>query len=475
MQPFSYLARWAEQNPDAVALSSVDNDFTYEELFENAVRFAHVLRDRGIMPGDVVAVQTPAWLYAILNQALFHEAAVGAVMPAGFTSQHHDVVDWVLTGEPIKGFPTSKQILINQHFLNLAARASADPDPISYPSEDSNLQLVFSSGTTGVQKAVPITVSRMAVRAFELREQWMLGAPFMCLLGMSSMLTFVVYLSQIAHGETFVIPGNDEEVLDQVERWNINAIVGSPHQLGNLVRTASDSGRSAPTLKTIGSIGAVLPDSVSREITEQFRVNLVSLYGSSEGGIIARREGLNSNAGHAGRLLDDVEYRVIDENGNELPESSIGLIGVKRANQPQEYFNDPEGTRQAFRDGFFYAGDMGYFKGRDLYLVGRKDELINAAGSKVDPARVESFAMEFTGIKDAAAFGLTTNQDLDVVALAFVSGKKIEIEELVAFMKARLGDSAPSRYVRVKKIPRTKDTFKVDRDELVAKFSAKTE
>ena len=472
MQPFSYLAHWAEQTPDAVALTSIDNDFTYREIFENAVRFAHVLREKGVKPGDVVAVQTPAWLYAILNQALFHEAAVGAVLPAGFSSQHHDVVDWVLTSEAIEGYPSSKQILINQFFLNLAARASAEPDPISYASDEANLQLVFSSGTTGLQKAVPITVSRMAVRAFELREQWMIGKPFMCLLGVASMLTFVVQLSQIAHGETFVIPGNYDETLDQIDRWGINALVGSPHQLGNLVRIANYSGRTVPSLKTVGSIGAVLPDSVAKEIVSQFQVNLVSLYGSSEGGIIARRDGLGSTGGYSGRLLDGIEVRVIDETGTELPEGSIGLVGIKRPNQPQEYVGDMAASKEAFRDGFFYAGDMGYVKGRDLFLTGRKDELINAAGSKVDPARVESIAMGFPGIKDAAAFGVTTNRGLDVVALAFVSRKEIEIAKLVSFMKSKLGDSAPSRYVRVKKIPRTKDTHKVDRAELVSKFNS---
>ena len=465
-QPFEYLQLWANQTPDAIAISTVTNDTSYRSLHDSAVRFAHVFRELGIKPGDVVGIHTKAYVELVVTQALFHEAAVSCVLPAGYLANLDYPVDWVVTQKPISGFPEDKQIILGQYFLNRAARQSAEANPLDYPSDDALMRIVFSSGTTGRPKAVPITLDRMATRAFDLREQWLIGNPMMCLLGPASMLTFVVAFSQIAHGETYVLPGKASEVIKQVSHNNVAALIGSPHQLSDLAKVSETNGASLSSLTTIGSIGAVLPESVGQALTDKFHAKVVSLYGSSEAGIVARREGAPPPDGHAGTLLDGVEVRIINAAGEICAEGESGLIGVKRALLPEAYLGEPEISAEAFRDGFFYAGDRGYVIGRELYLSGRDDELINAAGTKVDPAKVESVAMGFPKIKDAAAFGADIGAGLQVVGLAFVTTTKIDPEEFARFMSSQLGDAAPRHYIRVKKIPRTKDTGKVLRAEL---------
>lgn len=466
--PFEHLSRSAAMHPNRVAIASVDRLITYRVLFETAVRFARIFRAQGVKPGDVVGIQAAPLHYLTIVQALFHEGCVGAILP---NDVDDDLFDWIIVSQPVDSFPKNRQIVLSKQFFDRVGRTPSQPDVRAFKDEDAVLQLVFSSGTTGQPKAVPITTSRVETRSLSSR-QWQIGHPFFCLLGMSSLLSFVVYVSQISHGETYVVPGESKDILDQIDYWKIAAVVGSPHQLTQLLQSAADDPRSFDALLTIGSIGATLPDSTAVALQQRFGVDVVSLYGSSEGGIIARRDGLGSAQGFAGRLMDGVDVRIVDESGTEVPEGEIGLIGVKRHHQPSQYMRDEQASNEAFRDGYFYAGDMGYLKDRDLYLAGRKDELINAAGTKVDPEKIDGIALGFPHVIDAGAFGVVDEQGIDLVGLAFVDDAELNIEKFVDHMNKKLGEAAPKKYLRLDTIPRTQDTGKVMREKLAAFFNA---
>lgn len=467
--PFDYLQDWATKTPEATAISTVKNDTSFRSLHDSAVRFAHTFRELGIKPGDVVGIRTNAHVEQVVTQALFHEAAVSCILPAAYSADLDYPVDWIVTQKIVPDFPQEKQIILSQYFLNRAARQSAEPDPLPYPAEDALMRIVFSSGTTGRPKAVPITLDRISKRAFDLREQWLIGNPMMCLLGPGSMLTFIMSFSQIAHGETYVLPGRANDVPNQLRHGKITALIGSPHQLSDIAKLDDANSATVPDLTVIGSIGAVLPQSVGEAFTKKFNARLVSIYGSSEAGIISRHDGPPSPDGHAGTLVDGVEVRIIDDAGQICAEGEAGLIGVKRDLLPTGYLGAHEASAKAFQDGFFYAGDRGYLIGRELYLSGRDDELINASGTKVDPAKVESVALEFPQILDAGAFGAEVDGGLQVVGLAFVASGPIDPKELAQFMQSRLGGASPRYYVKVKQIPRTQDTGKVLRAELAEK------
>lgn len=160
--------------------------------------------------------------------------------------------------------------------------------------------------------------------------------------------------------------------------------------------------------------------------------------------------------------------RVLDDRGNVVPDGVVGHIAVKRARQPQHYLDDDRG--QTFIDGYFMTGDTGHLRGDQLYLAGRVSEIINAAGIKVDPARVEAAAYDFPGVQDAAVCGYTDATGLETIALVFVSETPVVIDDLVALMRSRLGESAPRHVARVEKIPRT-DSGKVMRDEVARLFT----
>ena len=470
IHPFDYLHRSSAAHPETIAISSVEARMSFAELHDTALRFAKVFRDLGVQPGHVVAINTQPFINLVISQALFHEAAIGTELPPGYDPSTNHIVDWIVTERELKNFDPRRQLVLNQGFMNRVALSQPVYDPQTFPNEQATLRVSFSSGTTGVPKAIPVSIRCMTDRALERRHQWRLGSPYLCLLGLSAGLTFMEYYSCIAEAETFMLAGQGVQVLGQISDHDVQCVMGSPHQLAELVRNARTSSEDFSSIKTIMSAGSALPDAVAAQLHDCFNARVVATYASSEAGSTALRDVAGSTKGYAGELLGDVEVHIVDEAGQVLPDGEVGLIGIKRAHQPQQYLADPDATKQTFKDGFFYPGDTGYLIGRDLYLAGRTAEIINAAGIKIDPARLDAAALGFPGVSDAAAFSYENELGLETIAMVFVSDQVTEAQDLSRFLSRSVGESAPSVFVRAEKIPRN-HMGKVNRQELAGLFS----
>ncbi len=475
--PFSYLNDAATRNPEGVAISTIGTDLTFAEVYDTALRIARVLRDYGVRPGHVVGVGAQPIIDLVVAQALFHEATVGAEIPPGMANFDQAVFDWLLVVEMRDDFPVERQIILDEGFFMRVATAQPHHDPQPYESENSPCRLNFSSGTTGVAKAIPVSIRCLEDRSFERRHQWMLDEPYLCLLGLSTGLTFMTFFAQVKAAETFILAATGTtagtDALAQIRRFGVRCVMGSPHQLGTLLTAAQGTTDAFDSVTTIMSAGSVMPDFIVEQLQRRFtNARFVSTYASSEAGSVAVREGIGSAAGFAGTLLDDVDVVIVDDAGSPRAEGETGNIAIRRAHQPQEYLNDPDATARTFRDGYFFPGDTGYLRGRELYLAGRSSELINAAGVKADPARIESIVFGFSGITDAAVFPLDTTQGLTKIALVFVADADLDVPALLAYLRDQLGESSPSHVARVPRIARN-HMGKVNRAELAQSFTQK--
>lgn len=473
IHPFSYLKNSAKTVPDAIAISSADNDMSYRELYDTALRFARVFRDLGVKPGNVVAIHAQPLVNLVVAQALFHEACIGTELPSDYDPNTNGLIDWIVVTKLIDGFDPKRQIVLNNGFFNRVTLTQPSYDPIEYENEESFLRINFSSGTTGVPKPMGVSIRCMFDRAVERRHQWRLGSPYLCLLGLAAGLTFMDYYAAVKEGETFLLTAQGEKVLEQIERHQVKCVMGSPHQLAEMVRNAEKSNRDLSSITTVMSAGSVLPDAIAERINDLFGVRVVATYASSEAGSTAIRDSLGSDKGYAGRLLDDVDVRIFDDQGEELPEGEVGLIAIKRAHQPQEYLGDPETTALAFKNGYFYPGDTGYLLGRDLYLAGRTAEIINAAGVKIDPARLDAVAISFPGIVDAASFASLDESGLEAIGMFIVADVEIEKKKLYSFLVSKVGESAPTVFALTKSIPRN-HMGKANRAELADIYTSNT-
>jgi fatty-acyl-CoA synthase len=130
-----------------------------------------------------------------------------------------------------------------------------------------------------------------------------------------------------------------------------------------------------------------------------------------------------------GRPFPGHELAVFSEGGGRLPERSVGEVAVRGPSVAAGYWRDPSATAQTFRDGWLFTGDLGYLAEGQLYLTGRKKDLIIIKGRNYDPQRIEWLADEVPGVRKGSA-------------VAF-SRPGAESEELVVVAEARAANQEP--------------------------------
>jgi fatty-acyl-CoA synthase len=126
----------------------------------------------------------------------------------------------------------------------------------------------------------------------------------------------------------------------------------------------------------------------------------------------------------AGRPIRNVEVRVLDEKLHDLPERTIGELALRSDSMLTEYYHRPDATEKAIRDGWYLTGDYGYVVAGEVYVCGRKKELIIVGGKNIYPMDLEELAMQVRGVHAGrvVAFGVFNEQagTEDVVIVAEV-------------------------------------------------------
>jgi len=162
-----------------------------------------------------------------------------------------------------------------------------------------------------------------------------------------------------------------------------------------------------------------------------------------------------------GIVIPNIEIKIIDEEGNQVPDGEIGEILYRGPNVMQGYYGDPEKTAEAIdKDGWLHSGDLGYYQNNELYTIERKKECINTGGEKVFPLEVEEVLLEHPKIKEVCVIGVQ-NEDWGNIVRAVVipkdgltPGEDITEEEIIEFCKDKMaGYKRPRSVVFAKEFP----------------------
>jgi long-chain acyl-CoA synthetase len=170
-----------------------------------------------------------------------------------------------------------------------------------------------------------------------------------------------------------------------------------------------------------------------------------------------------------GKAMPDVEIRVVDASGNDIATGEVGEIITRSAQNMLGYWNQPEATRRAIRDGWFHTGDAGY---RDedgyIYIYDRVKDMIISGAENIYPAEVESALFGHPAIADVAVIGIPDDRWGEAVKAIVVKkpGAAASPEELIAFARERIaGYKVPRSIDFVDALPRT-PTGKILKREL---------
>jgi len=223
--------------------------------------------------------------------------------------------------------------------------------------------------------------------------------------------------------------------------------------LEQAARERDPIGRSA--LRFIRSSGAPLPAPVADGVEALFGVPVFQSYGLSEAATISSESPTGRRRGSCGRPAGEIQ--IVDESGRSLPTGQAGEIAVRGISVFDGYLGDPAATRQAFRDGWFHTGDVGYLDADGfLFLTGRASEFINRGGEKVSPLEIEEVLSAHPGVAKAVAFSVPHEKLGEEIAAGVVLGEGaiLSAPELLEFAASKLSAyKLPAKIVFLDQLP----------------------
>ncbi|MEO5535372.1 MAG: long-chain fatty acid--CoA ligase [Pseudolysinimonas sp.] len=451
--PIAGLRRRLDTEPDADVLISATSSLTVSELWDSAARCAALLATEGIGPGAVVGVELPPLLQPVFAVALWMRGAIGAIAPVGRGEELGDVLDVMVGRARREGFPAERFMQVDDAWLMRSAELDPTVEPFQWADNDI-ARVVFSSGTTGAPKPIAFTVADLEERVNRGREFWMPTGPFLTILGIGAVSGSATFFAALEGGIPYLVGGTSAENVAVLAKTGVPLVHGSPIQLSDLLSAAGRTDADLPGLRIVQSVGGVLSEELAARLVRRFGAEIEIIYGSTEVGGVTLRRGAPIAPGDVGAILPFATIEAVGAEGEPVADGEEGLIRVRRPRQARGSFRGMLDDA-TFRDGWFFPGDVGRIADGHLIVVGRRDELINAAGIKVDPERVERVALRFPGVGDAVAVGVEDARGVSVVALAVVADSAVDLAELRAALVRELGDAAPRVLERIAVVPRT--------------------
>lgn len=476
LQPFAIVEQWGETASDDLCVADGDTTLSFSGMRDFAIQVSAALRALGMQPGDVAALELPTVISTVFTAALLREAAVSVVLPSAHSTSAGFDAQWLFSSERDTSLAARRTVRIDAAFLNNLAR-HPPVNPRSFASRQSLTRIVFSSGTTGVPKAVPLTLEMVHHRAEAALELWPAAGAFLCVLGLGSASGFHTLFAALMSGRLYVGAGEPEHNLSQIIRHRVGAIKVSPVQLSRLIDASINRPGQEPTvalasLRRIYVAGSIVPRVLRERVEAHTTAELVTLFGSTEAGRCTQRtlHSADPELSNVGRAVPDTELQIVDDFDGALASEEVGFVRYRRPHQATGYVKNESATRASFLNGWFYTGDRGSLNSRgELTLVGRTSDLVNAGGVKLNLADIDHFALTQSGVVDAASFLYDDSSGVPRIGLAVVADRNLDLTDLVRLLQNHLGSRAPATLFKLPEIPKN-DAGKVDRALLTSTF-----
>lgn len=444
------LIQQAETQPDALAVQDGEWALTYKELLHHVYGAAAMLRGRGMHAGDRIAIWAPncaEWvIWALAGQILG-----GVLVPLNTRYKGAEAADimrrskckFLLTVDGFLGhdYPAmldgqdlpdlTETIVMRDEARSLAITPA--PSLANLPDlADTDLSdIIFTSGTTGAPKGA-MTNHGQNVQVFEsftdaigmqAGDRYLIVNPFFHSFGYKA-----GWLSCLIKGAAIfpLAVFDPKAVLVQIEWDNITVMPGAPTIFQTLLAHPDLKDHDISSLRVATTGATTIPVDLIRRMHEDLGIDHVySAYGLTEStGVVSlcqQGDDFETIATTCGRRLPGTELRIVNDNGQDMPEGEEGEIWVKGFNVMQGYLDDPEATANTItEDGWLKTGDIGIKDGAGyIKITDRKKDMIIVGGFNCYPAEVEKILLTHAGIADVAVLGMKDDR-LGEVAHAFV-------------------------------------------------------
>jgi long-chain acyl-CoA synthetase len=481
--------------PDKVFLSSEADgrQFTYEQFGNAVARAAALLAANGIAEGDAVSLLMPNSVeYVIAYFACWQLGAIAGPINSLLKTQE---INYVISNSD------AKALLVNSEFLpivnSLRDQLPSLASIVVFDSEaettrevqvgpptpniflDDEAIIIYTSGTTGKPKGCLLTHRNVIANARQISQWLRFGArdrllTVMPLFHMNA-VSVTTMSALYAGGSTVVSPKFSASRFWQIiSDYQITSFGSVATMLSMLLMTYPEgvpTGLNTQQLRFAMCGSAPVPAETIKRFEETFQCLVIEGYGLSESTCRSTFNPPNQRrrAGSCGLPIGN-EMRVVDEFDHDVPVGALGEIVLRGENILKGYYKNPDATDEAFRNGWFHTGDIGYQDAEGFYfIVDRKSDMIIRAGENIYPREIDEVLYQHPAVAAAAVVGVPDDLYGEEVAgfVVLREGSEASEAEVIEFCKARLADYKCPKTIRfVKDIPKG-PTGKLLKRELV--------
>ncbi len=445
---------------------------SYGRLEQFIYAIAAKARAQGLGPGNVVAlmIEEPILHAAFILGLAYLGAETVSVRDTNLPAELK--IDAVIADKSLIFGNARRVILADMNWLAGDGRA---PDPGTPPATGA-CRIILTSGTTGHPKGVAFSHDMLIERI--ARHTWTFGRTVATCSrifidpGLGTAIGFLFWLYTLAKGGTAIVRGPDAvETMQAFTLYNVQAMVASPAALAEFVGYYDSAPALTAAFEVVLSVGGLMPRALSERVRARLCSSLIACYGSTEANIVATApaHAIVDTLGAVGFVTPGVTVGIADRSGNALPAGQEGLVRIRGPFTVEGYRGDAQGG--AFRDGWFYPGDIGRLTPeRLLVLSGREQAVLNLGGDKVSPERIEQALASCPGVQQVAAFAVSNAAGIEELAVAVVAAS-FDAEALRRHCARELPPAfVPGRFIRIADIPRN-DMGKIDRRRLAEELA----
>jgi acyl-CoA synthetase (AMP-forming)/AMP-acid ligase II len=470
------LHRAVQQHPERIAVRFGGRQRTFRDFAGRVARLAGALQQLGMQTGDRVAMlslnsdryleylMAVPWGGGVLNPCNIRWSPAEILYSlddSGSTILLVDATFRPLVEQFRRDSRTLREVIYcgddeapaGMHGYE-ALLAAAHPVPDAVRRGEDLAGIFYTGGTTGFPKGVMLSHNNLCSSGLALRAEGLAtpGGTYLHAAPMFHLADVGFSLVQWSEGNTHTIVPmfNPELVLDTLERDRVTHVLLVPTMIQMMVdHPAMQQRRDLSALKTIVYGASPISEAVlERAMAALPGVDFVQAYGMTELAPVAtvnpayyhtpegRKLGKLRAAGRAGYCI---ELRIVDAEGREVPRGTVGEVVVRGPNVMQGYWNKPEQTAAAVRDGWMHTGDGAWMDDDGfIFIADRLKDMIISGGENVYSGEVENAVAQHAAVAGCAVIGIPSDQWGETVHAVMVRkpGQDVSAEALIAHCKS---------------------------------------
>lgn len=484
------IQKFAKEVPERTAVVANNEKCDYKYLAECNRKAAFFLQNKGIKAGDRIIVEADHILsYVYLWYGIQLLGATFVPVEKNTPSNRIIEIANELDASTIVTL-TAREDLPNAWALcdiMPEILECSDGFDAKEPDGESLAEILFTTGTTGKSKGVMVSYSNqvnIALAGIETTNiqpdnVWLIPTPMNHAAGLRK-----VHIAMAVGSTSVLLEGfrNIKQYFKTIHDYNVTSLYLPPSAIHLLLALASKNFAELDgQIRFIYSSSTAYPETDKEKMRKLMpNTYMYNCFGCSEVGVACTDEfcvsGGSQYAGSVGKPNSLSEIIVIDEDGNEIKDSSAqnpGLVAIRSKSVMKGYWNEPEQTAKAIRNGMLVMSDLCYFAPNgELILVGRSNDTINLGGLKVAPVEVEEVVMRVPCVDECLMIP-TVRGGNTALKLLVVLKEGMEIaEDAIRSMIANNLEpyKVPKQIVVIDEIIRTFNG-KIDRKQMISKYA----